>query len=515
MGKNQYNGKHRTQNTEPVRTYLFSDKSIYLSLLFQSYSLRPSIKFLFSFLREKKGDFNRKTSNSIPFYLKFISIILGLIISNSANSLTITTSAEIRGNAPYLTFDNGVTSINTMDPLLNITLSDGRSFSLKDSLSTKNNPIQLPAGGEKLKNIKTELPSNKMKISLLDLISSKGYWGDDDGDNLYTVSGNLTLTVKKANGEIVNDPEEFLNDACNSPYQLSLTSDSGVLSTRYGFPNSSNFIGHQALYYLIPNKLTTPYFCFARPNLQYNDSAPFRDFISLSGPQSQWDDTKGFKLQNLYEPSTNFPTTASKGLYFYLTVAGVLSSEVSYSKSPKNSGISLNITTDNIKEINVAKVEFQGPGNGSSAAEAATATTPTTFTIYSDKDKKNVIYRFTISKWFIAKPGYSDYASAKSYCENLGYQIPSIIELTNANGWEWQGGLPNQPNNYQRRIGPILFAEWGFTDKNYYTNSDLEYGDYWAAQIYTDLNEPYLVHSDTGDVYHGYVRNIQRAACVH
>lgn len=127
-----------------------------------------------------------------------------------------------------------------------------------------------------------------------------------------------------------------------------------------------------------------------------------------------------------------------------------------------------------------------------------------------------MIYRFTISKWFIAKPGYIDYPSAKSYCENLGYKIASIIELTNANGWEWQGGLPNQPNNYQRRIGRTLFAEWGFTDKNYYTNSDLEYGDYWTGQIYDNLNEPYLVHSDTGDVYHGYLGgNKQRVACVN
>lgn len=250
-----------------------------------------------------------------------------------------------------------------------------------------------------------------------------------------------------------------MNDACNSPYQLSLTSDSGILSTRYGLPNSSNFIGNQAVYYLIPNKVTTPYFCFARPNLKYNDSDTFPNFTSMSGPTSQWDGSKGFKLQTLYQPSTNFPTTASKGLYFYLTVAGALSSELSYSKSPQNSGISLNITTDNIKQINVAKVEFQGPDNGSSAAEAATAKDPTTFTIYSDKNKKNMIYRFTISKWFIAKPGYIDYPSAKSYCENLGYKIASIIDLTNANGWEWQGSLPNQPNNYQRRIGQTLFAE--------------------------------------------------------
>lgn len=399
---------------------------------------------------------------------------------------------------------------------MNITLYDGRSYSIKDSLSTKSNPIRLPAGGEKLKNIKTQLPLNKLKISLLDLISSKGYWKDNDGDKLYTVSGNLTLTVKSADGEMVNNPEQLLNDACNSPYQLSLTSDSGVLSTRYGLPNSSNFIGNQAVYYLIPNKVTTPYFCFARPNLKYNDSDPFPNFTSMSGPTSEWDGTKGFKLQTLYQPSTNFPTTASKGLYFYLTVAGALSSELSYSKSPQNSGISLNITTDNIKQINVAKVEFQGPGNGSSTAEAATAKDPTTFTIYSDKNKKNMIYRFTISKWFIAKPGYIDYPSAKSYCENLGYKIASIIELTNANGWEWQGGLPNQPNNYQRRIGRTLFAEWGFTDKNYYTNSDLEYGDYWTGQIYDNLNEPYLVHSDTGDVYHGYLGgNKQRVACVN
>ncbi|MDF7667402.1 hypothetical protein PT273_06040 [Orbaceae bacterium ESL0727] len=140
-----------------------------------------------------------------------------------------------------------------------------------------------------------------------------------------------------------------------------------------------------------------------QPNLKYSGSQPYGSSsvnYNWDGPASQWDNTKGFKPQNINNPSSNFPTMGANNLFFNLIMQGTGAnySTVRYDKSPANSGI--NLTIENGGSTNIAKITVTGPKYGDSSATANT-TVPTTFTIYSDTGKTNKIYNFTIRKWFI------------------------------------------------------------------------------------------------------------------
>lgn len=420
----------------------------------------------------------------------------GSLSSNAIAALSATTTNVIHGSEPYLTFDGGVTKAITTDELVSITLSDGKKYTAIDSVYSAKNPIKLPVARQKLKDIKTLIPDGSKKVTLTDVISKNGYWNDHDGDGSISSTGYLIMEAEDVNGNIINSDTELTG--CNSPYKITLTSSDGVLSTEYGIPPSSTFIGSNAIYYIIPKE---PEVCFAQPNLTFNG----KDNVSYRGPANQWDDTKGFKPQNINDPISNFPTMGAEGLFFNLVMDRKgISEEVRYSKLPKNSGIDLKITSQD-KNSNIVKVELIGPGHGSNAAQAATAV-PTTFTIYSDKEKVNKIYSFQINKWFIIKPGDGyGYSRSRSYCDNLNYRIPDILELTNANGNGWKGGLSGQPNIYQRRIGGGLFAEWGYTSNDYYKNSTFEYHHVWTSLVYNSSRR-YLVFAYNGDVIHDEAR---------
>jgi hypothetical protein len=93
--------------------------------------------------------------------------------------------------------------------------------------------------------------------------------------------------------------------------------------------------------------------------------------------------------------------------------------------------------------------------------------------------------------------------------------------MTNANNdiVAWSGGLPGQPNNFQRRIGGGFFTEWGYTDNTYYTNSDFIKDDinfdYWTADPFHGGVQNYTVFSKQGNVGHYYfVHNETRVVCV-
>ncbi|MDF7666668.1 hypothetical protein PT273_02190 [Orbaceae bacterium ESL0727] len=227
-------------------------------------------------------------------------------------------------------------------------------------------------------------------------------------------------------------------------------------------------------------------------------------YYNWDGPASQWDATKGFKPQNINNPSSNFPTMGANNLFFNLIMQGTGAnySTVRYDKSPANSGI--NLTIENGGSTNIAKITVTGPKYGDSSATANT-TVPTTFTIYADTNKTNKIYSFTISKWFITRRGETGVYNA-NYCRNTygsNYRIPNVAEYTNANGNGWTGGLPGQPNNYQRRIGGGLFAEWGNSmASRYYINSDfMSRSSYWTDNFFG--NYVYTISLDYGFITAG------------
>ncbi|MCO6547343.1 MAG: hypothetical protein J6583_06165, partial [Gilliamella sp.] len=56
---------------------------------------------------------------------------------------------------------------------------------------------------------------------------------------------------------------------------------------------------------------------------------------------------------------------------------------------------------------------------------------------------------------------------------------------TNANSQEWNQGLAGQGNNYQRRIGGGLLAEWGDVYDYRYPGTNMEnYAVYWTQNTY-------------------------------
>ncbi|MDF7670693.1 hypothetical protein PT276_05700 [Orbaceae bacterium ESL0721] len=434
---------------------------------------------------------------------------LPLLLALPASAAITTTKSTIIGTAPYLTFDGGITKEGDTRKLLSITLSDGRVYSLENNDSTPTNPIELPVEGQTLADVQMFMPIDKTSITLNELIAEPyNYWGDDDGDGINGISATGTLTMQISDAEDRTVKRDDKLNACVAYYKITFNNSAGSLKTQYGSPNTVTFPATTATYYIKPKLPTKPYACYAQPNLSGRGG-------SYDGPASQWDNKKGFKPQDINVPSSNFPTMGAYGLFFNLTIAnGGNWQNVSYDKTPANSGIDIAISGGSTSSTNIAKILLNGPRYNTNNATTAV---PTTFTLYSDKAKTNKIYSFTIDKWFIATPGDGGGYKA-DYCTNRygsGYRIPSVREYTNANGYGWTGGLSGQPNNYQRRIGGGLFAEWGYTyNGSYYTGSDFDhYWYYWAVE--TDKQWQRYVNSNYGKVDSRYASySDSRFACI-
>ncbi len=431
--------------------------------------------------------------------------------------LSATTTNVTLGSAPYFTYDGGLTRTLSTDGLLGITLSDGTLIipSLNAAFpkatvnkSTPQNPIELPELGQTFADVRTNIPldtpelSDKDPTQMIELNTFVNepyhYWGDVDGDTDAVATGTLSLAIKDNIGRKVKRSDSL--NACYAPYTLTLDASEGVLSTLYGLPKSIEFMASNATYYIKP-KTDVPYVCNIMPNLA-SSGLPLTD-----GPAEQWDPKRGFKTQDLAKPQHNFPTIGTYGLYFDLRIVNAKGAQIYYSKSPSKSNVSISLVPlpNSDPSVDTLLVNLLGPKEGDTAAQAKF--TPTTFTFYADKAKTQVIYRFKLRQWGIVKtvPAAS-YNEAQPFCDNLGYRIPSIAELTNANGNGWQGGLKGQGNNYQRRISvtsssriteanPLginggLFSEWGHVNDKYYQISYFMSNYYWA-------NEPLISNEST------------------
>lgn len=437
--------------------------------------------------------------------LSFFAPLLLVLYSFNSQALSAITTQTIHGNAPYLTFDGGSTQVSSMDEILSIKLSDGVNYikyTKNNNPSSESNPILTLVPDVKLKDIETYIPKGNMTSTLTDIVSDNDFWGDLDGDNFIMATGNLTLKARDIDGKEINANDQL--DYCYAPYRITLTSDGGTLSTQYGMPRSTTFTGGSAIYYIKP-KVVRPYTCFAQPNLEGNGIMDSR----MRGPDYQWSDIHGFKPQDINTPSSNFPTTGANGLYFNLVIAGALGRDVTYNKFPSNSSINLNITEGSQSDI--AKIELNGPSE--SNKNQTVNAVPTTFQIFANGQ---LIYSFRIQKWFMAKVGASGgNQAAQNYCRSNGYRITDITDLTNANAFSWTGGLQNQGNRYQRRIGGGVFAEWGITNRSYYSHSDFVSDgvlNYWTAQL-RSAGIYYVVNERNGGI--GYSSNpSDKVVCV-
>ncbi|MCX8585602.1 MULTISPECIES: hypothetical protein [unclassified Gilliamella] len=427
----------------------------------------------------------------------------------SGHALTSqTTRNAIQGSAPYLTFDGGRTRAVDTNGLLGITLSNGANYTPSNN-SSSTTPITLPVEGQSFADIRMFVPTDTNSVALSSLIGPpNNYWGDDDGDSGVTATGSLSLSIVDKNGQAVSRSTEL--EICKAPYSVKLSSTNGTLSTRYGFPNRSTFLESSETYYVNPK--ASPVVCFARPNLTYGTG----DF---AGPASMWDPAKGFLTQET-DPSLygrNFPTTGANKLYFDLLISGV-SQPLSW--SPVSHG-GITVTMSNPTATSV-RVTLTGPYatesqiNSSSPIPISKPTLPQTFELVGrDSNGAPVVkYGFTLKQWFVNRGTKSDtYPNTLSWCNSLGYRVPSVRDLTNAVRTESpaiSGATPSSPGNwYMRHIGSGFFTEWG----QMFDYSGVGFYNYWYWTSDPTGSGQFVVHPHNGYVTWGY--NYVYGLCSH
>ncbi|OCL23439.1 hypothetical protein [Gilliamella sp. wkB171] len=400
-----------------------------------------------------------------------------MLYAATTQALSATTAQVIHGSAPYLTFDNGVTKVTSTEGLLGITVSDGTTqttYTPDNNTSTADNPIVLPEANEHFSDIGMLVPATVNAIALNDLIGEPyNYWGDDDGDgqgtNGITATGNLSVSITDRLNRAVTRSANV--DNCMAPYKVELTSTAGSLTTQYGVPNSGNFSGSTAAYYISRPK-SVPKICYAWPGRQ---GGPV-----YSKPSDIWNRQRGF-VKQAAEPSQyklNFPTTGANNLYFDLDIENIDSSTLTW-PTVTQGGITATMTPSPSKP-NFIRVTLTGPAvtkaqqDSALPGSVAPASLPQTFVI-AGKDSRNkavLSYGFVLKQWFVARPlGVGDITvdSASSWCSSLGggYRLPQVKDLTNAVQSNivrgtWTPATPPSSGNYaDANIGAGFLSEWG------------------------------------------------------
>ncbi|PXY94388.1 hypothetical protein [Frischella perrara] len=466
------------------------------------------------------------------FRLLLIFSLMGSCVA--WGNLSKQTENPIQGTAPYLLFNfkNGETrKVLNSDDLLYMGFYDGdklKIYDIRDNPSEENIFI-VPATVKTFEQILLPIPLNasyntgNFQFISLDELSSK--WGvDDDGDRNFIGKGNLKVRITSEGGNTAKRYEQFV--ACDSPYYKIHLIISGAISeepailTKYGNPERRVFSEQDIKFFV--RHIIEPSACWVKPNMTSNGGASNRD--NYNGPVEQWDFSKGFSPQNIDQPSLNFPTSGMDNLSFQLTMAETKVNDMTYTTEPSNSELRLAITPVSDDKKVIAKITLHGP-NSSTTPPPQNTFIPTTFTIFTDNSKKTKLYTFKIAKWFIVKPNSNDnkkgviYSEAKEYCNNIGYKLPLIGDLTNGNAPDiaWKGGLLGQPNNYQRRIGGGLLAEWGEISQNYYPDNNVTSMYFWGDYNDDDTNNSYKyrVSIDEGVVSRTNVNTITaQAICV-
>ena len=390
-----------------------------------------------------------------------ILLILLLITPFFSHALTSQTSNTIQGHEPYLTFDGDLTRVTNIDDLLWISLSDGTKFT--PITYNSNDPIELPKIGESFADIDMAVPIDTDLIGLNALIGSPyNYWGDDDGDDDVTVTGDLRLSIVDKNNETVARNEVLMGT--KAPYKLTLTSTNGTLRTRYGTPNSSDFNSSNATYYINPK--AGPSVLFATPNLVFSSG-------DYAGPKPIWDIKKGFITQTATPSSyhRNFPTTGADNLYFDLDIIG--SNKALLWEDVTHDGITATMTDVTSTSVRVTltgpvATEMQkGSNYPNSIGYIHKPVLPITFELVGvdpQSNKEVVKYGFQLKQWFVNRGGTSQPKDKNiSWCENIGYRVPNYQELTNAPVSDIASTTsPSQNNHHTRAIDNGFFAEWGY-----------------------------------------------------
>ncbi|MCX8583280.1 hypothetical protein, partial [Gilliamella sp. B3372] len=200
----------------------------------------------------------------------------------------------------------------------------------------------------------------------------------------------------------------------------------------------------------------------------------------------------------------NFPTTGANGLYFDLLISGV-SQPLSWSPV-SHGGITATMSNPTATSI---RVTLSGPyatesqHSSDNPGPISKPTLPQTFELVGrDTNGAPVVrYGFTLKQWFVNRGSKLDnYANTLSWCNSIGYRLPSVRDLTNAvrtSDGVISGATPSSPgNHFMRHIGSGFFTEWG---KMY---------DYSGVGFYSDwcwTSDPNGRYQFVVDTYYGSV----------
>ncbi|MCX8661479.1 hypothetical protein J3T98_10975 [Gilliamella sp. B2772] len=363
-------------------------------------------------------------------------------------------------------------------------------------------PIVLPVAGQSLARVNMFVPVNTDSVALSRLIDTYKYWGDNDGDTDVTATGTLSLSVTDKYSRAV--PRHTVLGHCGAPYSLKLTSTDGTLFTRYGVPRSSTFNASSVTYYVTPNPKTEPEVCFAKPVLIADE------LDKHPGPSSIWNHYKGFFTQdtrpNYY--GENFPTTGANNMYFDLEIAGN-SQKLAWS-SVTQGGITAtmsNPTPTSVRVTLTGPVAKASQWNSNNPGLIAKPTFPQTFELighYAHNGERAVKYGFQIKQWFVNRgQGYYTYSNMESWCNKIGYRMPTVKDLTNATRHEVTGATPSSPDDhYQRRIGASFIAEWGNLNK--YEKAGFGTNRFWTNVIAPGNDNRFVVYPAEGKIHWAY-----------
>ena len=443
-----------------------------------------------------------------------VLLISLLLTTYRSQALTAKTSNIIHGNAPYLTFDGGLTSVTSSEGFLWITLSNGVKFTPASNNSSIK-PIKLPNSGQSFADIGMLVPTDSNSIALNSLIGSpNNYWGDNDGDgqgfNGIAATGNLSLSIVDKNDNAVARNEVLT--ICDAPYKVTLMSTDGTLRTRYGVPNSSSFSASSTTYYVNPNE--HPKVCFAKPNLIYGSNTEING-IDFRGPVSIWNSNKGFIPQST-NPSSyhlNFPTTGANNLYFDLDIGGAQS--LIWPEKIEHGGITATLEANSTGTS--VRVTLTGPAatpsqwSFSGSNNILRPELPQLFELVGKDGDGNAVvkYGFKLKQWFVNRGSKKDTAMNQAlWCRDIGYRMPEVKDLTNAactgawSGPRCEGAVGATPssvgNYYQRRIDAGFFTEWGHMV--FYPNAGIG-NDYFYWTSDSVGSDQFIVYPYGGDFY--------------
>lgn len=409
-------------------------------------------------------------------------------------SLEATTAQEIQGSAPYLSFDGGVTKIEKSRDALWISYEDNGKkviYTPDNNPSSEDNPILLPESVKTFTDINMVIPKD---IPMLDDYNNyvnfsfnheEGYFFDDDGDDIFWGQGRMSLIIWM--GEYTYRRTDLI-DPCWDTYQVNISFDHAVVYSDYGIPNHNMYEKDSVSYYVKPTA-SHPYSCWLFPSGHYGILMEDNVTGHWAGNYMQ---PKGYLVQDINQPSTNFPTGGSNAFDFVLTFVGTNFDDLSFSKQPADSKVNLsfeqvrnNMTGQYVN--NKVKVNLLGPVVG----QADMSFTPTTFTIFADKAQTIPIYRFRLNHWFVVSDDHvaRDFSETNEYCESFGYRLPTVSELTNYKapdiGWD-HGYFPNMNMYPVKQIGGGLISEWGTL--GYYNAAGFNGASYWTSNHHKDNN---------------------------